>query len=39
MLGADRLGGIRFMSERDRQFIDSWEVENYRRQVAAREKS
>jgi rhamnose utilization protein RhaD (predicted bifunctional aldolase and dehydrogenase) len=35
MLGADRLGGIHFMSERDRQFIDNWEVENYRRQVSA----
>jgi NAD(P)-dependent dehydrogenase (short-subunit alcohol dehydrogenase family)/rhamnose utilization protein RhaD (predicted bifunctional aldolase and dehydrogenase) len=27
-------GGPHFMSERDIAFIDSWEVENYRRQVA-----
>jgi NAD(P)-dependent dehydrogenase (short-subunit alcohol dehydrogenase family)/rhamnose utilization protein RhaD (predicted bifunctional aldolase and dehydrogenase) len=27
-------GGPRFMSERDVAFIDNWEVENYRRQVA-----
>lgn len=27
-------GGPHFMNERDIQFIDTWEVENYRRQVA-----
>ena len=36
MLGADRIGGINYMSERDRRFIDNWEVEQFRRQVAAR---
>jgi rhamnose utilization protein RhaD (predicted bifunctional aldolase and dehydrogenase) len=34
-LGAERLGGVRFFSERDRHFIDNWEVEQFRRQVAA----
>lgn len=35
MAAAARLGGVRHMRARDREFIDSWEVENYRRQVAA----
>ena len=35
MEGARRLGGVRAMSRRDREFIDHWEVENYRRKVAA----
>jgi rhamnose utilization protein RhaD (predicted bifunctional aldolase and dehydrogenase)/NAD(P)-dependent dehydrogenase (short-subunit alcohol dehydrogenase family) len=30
----ESFGGPRFMSERDIEFIDQWEVENYRRQVA-----
>ena len=36
MLGARRLGGIRYLSARDRDFIEHWEVEQYRRSVAAR---
>ncbi|HEY3266302.1 MAG TPA: SDR family NAD(P)-dependent oxidoreductase [Armatimonadota bacterium] len=35
MEGAAALGGIRYMLRRDRKFIDAWEVESYRRQVAA----
>jgi len=35
MAAAARLGGIRYMRRRDREFIDAWEVESYRRQVAA----
>jgi NAD(P)-dependent dehydrogenase (short-subunit alcohol dehydrogenase family) len=35
MAAAERLGGVNPMRKRDREFIDSWEVENYRRQVAA----
>jgi rhamnose utilization protein RhaD (predicted bifunctional aldolase and dehydrogenase) len=35
MLGAERLGGVRYFSARDRHFIDNWEVEQFRRQVAA----
>ena len=31
---AENFGGPHFMSERDIAFIDNWEVENYRRQVA-----
>ena len=31
---SDNFGGPHFMSERDIAFIDNWEVENYRRQVA-----
>jgi NAD(P)-dependent dehydrogenase (short-subunit alcohol dehydrogenase family)/rhamnose utilization protein RhaD (predicted bifunctional aldolase and dehydrogenase) len=30
----DNFGGPHFMTERDIAFIDSWEVENYRRQIA-----
>jgi rhamnose utilization protein RhaD (predicted bifunctional aldolase and dehydrogenase)/NAD(P)-dependent dehydrogenase (short-subunit alcohol dehydrogenase family) len=30
----DNFGGPHFMSDRDIAFIDNWEVENYRRQVA-----
>jgi NAD(P)-dependent dehydrogenase (short-subunit alcohol dehydrogenase family)/rhamnose utilization protein RhaD (predicted bifunctional aldolase and dehydrogenase) len=33
-LFSDSFGGPRFMSDRQIAFIDSWEVENYRRQVA-----
>ena len=32
---AEAFGGIRYMDERARDFIDNWEVEAYRRQVAA----
>lgn len=35
MAGAKRLGGILFMTKRNREFIDNWEVESYRRKVAA----
>ncbi len=31
---SENFGGPHFMSERDISFIDNWEVENYRRQVA-----
>jgi NAD(P)-dependent dehydrogenase (short-subunit alcohol dehydrogenase family)/rhamnose utilization protein RhaD (predicted bifunctional aldolase and dehydrogenase) len=31
---SENFGGPHFMSERDIAFIDSWEVENYRRKVA-----
>ncbi|MCX7799558.1 MAG: SDR family NAD(P)-dependent oxidoreductase [Fimbriimonadales bacterium] len=34
-LGAEALGGVAPLSQRDREFIDAWEVEQYRRQVAA----
>lgn len=34
-LGAEALGGVAPLSRRDREFIDAWEVEQYRRQVAA----
>lgn len=35
MKGAAKLGGVRYMGRHEREFIDSWEVENYRRAVAA----
>lgn len=35
MAGATRLGGVSFLSERDRLFIEDWEVEAYRKKVAA----
>jgi rhamnose utilization protein RhaD (predicted bifunctional aldolase and dehydrogenase) len=31
--GAARLGGVRVLNQRDRQFIEQWEVEAFRRQV------
>jgi NAD(P)-dependent dehydrogenase (short-subunit alcohol dehydrogenase family)/rhamnose utilization protein RhaD (predicted bifunctional aldolase and dehydrogenase) len=31
---SDNFGGPHFMSDRDIAFIDSWEVENYRRQIS-----
>lgn len=31
---SENFGGPHFMTERDIAFIDSWEVENYRRQIA-----
>lgn len=33
--GADRLGGIRPLAPAERQFIERWEAEAYRRQVAS----
>lgn len=33
---ARAFGGIRHLGDRERDFIDNWEVESYRRQVAAR---
>ena len=38
MAGARRLGGILYMSTRNREFIDQWEVESYRRKIAAGNK-
>jgi rhamnose utilization protein RhaD (predicted bifunctional aldolase and dehydrogenase)/NAD(P)-dependent dehydrogenase (short-subunit alcohol dehydrogenase family) len=35
MKGAERLGGISYLSPRQHEFIDNWEVEHYRRAVAA----
>ena len=35
MAGAKRLGGINFMTKRNRDFIEHWEVESYRRKVSA----
>jgi NAD(P)-dependent dehydrogenase (short-subunit alcohol dehydrogenase family) len=35
MSGARRMGGIRVLPDRDREFIEHWEVEAYRRGVAA----
>ncbi len=35
MAGAARLGGIHYMTPEQREFIEHWEVESYRRQVAA----
>ncbi len=34
MARARTLGGIRYMTKRDREFIDHWEVESYRRKIA-----
>jgi len=39
MKGASMLGGIRYLTKREREFIDGWEVENYRRAVAAGTKA
>lgn len=36
MLGADELGGISPLEKRDREFIDAWEVEQYRRAIAGK---
>jgi rhamnose utilization protein RhaD (predicted bifunctional aldolase and dehydrogenase)/NAD(P)-dependent dehydrogenase (short-subunit alcohol dehydrogenase family) len=33
--GAKRLGGIRHLPDRDAEFIENWELESYRRKVAA----
>ncbi len=39
MAGARRLGGVRYLRPDFREFIENWEVENYRRAVAAAGKS
>jgi rhamnose utilization protein RhaD (predicted bifunctional aldolase and dehydrogenase)/NAD(P)-dependent dehydrogenase (short-subunit alcohol dehydrogenase family) len=33
--GAHKLGGIQYMTTSDREFIEGWEVESYRKKVAA----
>jgi rhamnulokinase len=33
-LGADRLGGIRFLESAERRFVEEWEAEAYRKQVS-----
>ncbi len=35
MIGASKLGGIAYLDEDFRTFIEQWEVESYRRQIAA----
>jgi len=35
MAGAKRLGGVQYMGQREREFIEHWEVESYRRKVSA----
>jgi len=35
MVGARRLGGVRYMADDMRKFIEDWEVESYRKGVAA----
>jgi len=35
MSGAQRMGGVRVLPDREREFIEHWEVEAYRRGVAA----
>ncbi len=35
MAGARKLGGVKYMTIEEREFIENWEVEHYRRQVAA----
>jgi rhamnose utilization protein RhaD (predicted bifunctional aldolase and dehydrogenase) len=35
MSGAQKMGGIRILPDREREFIEHWEVESYRRGVAA----
>lgn len=35
MAGAKLLGGVHYMTERERNFIEDWEVESYRRKVHA----
>ncbi|MFA5864818.1 MAG: SDR family NAD(P)-dependent oxidoreductase [Phycisphaerae bacterium] len=34
MAGAKRLGGVDYMRQRDRKFIEQWEVESYRRKIS-----
>jgi len=35
MAGARTAGGVRYLDRREREFIDNWEVEKYRREVAS----
>ena len=35
MAGATQLGGISYLSDRERKFIENWEVETYRKKIAA----
>ncbi len=35
MTGATRLGGVSYMADRDRRFIEDWEVEAYRKKISA----
>lgn len=35
MAGANRFGGISYLADYDRQFIEEWEVEAYRKKIAA----
>ena len=37
--GAERLGGAQALARRDREFIEQWEVEAYRRKVSAGQRS
>ncbi len=39
MAGAQRLGGIEPLDDATREFIENWEVEAYRRKVAARQSA
>ena len=34
MAGATRLGGVSYLTDRERRFIEDWEVESYRRSVS-----
>jgi rhamnose utilization protein RhaD (predicted bifunctional aldolase and dehydrogenase)/NAD(P)-dependent dehydrogenase (short-subunit alcohol dehydrogenase family) len=34
MSGATRLGGVSYLTDRERRFIEDWEVESYRRSVS-----
>ena len=38
MAGATRLGGISYLTDRERLFIEDWEVESYRRSVSLDER-
>jgi rhamnose utilization protein RhaD (predicted bifunctional aldolase and dehydrogenase)/NAD(P)-dependent dehydrogenase (short-subunit alcohol dehydrogenase family) len=35
MAGASRLGGVSYFTQRNRKFVEDWEVESYRKKVAA----
>ncbi len=39
MAGSARLGGIQPLSDEARRFIETWEVEAYRRKIAARQRA
>jgi rhamnose utilization protein RhaD (predicted bifunctional aldolase and dehydrogenase)/NAD(P)-dependent dehydrogenase (short-subunit alcohol dehydrogenase family) len=34
MAGATRLGGVSYLTDRERRFIEDWEVESYRRSIS-----